>query len=140
MRAFESVNGVTGHGGAIDNASIVAANGMLFVSSGYVGDRHRPLYAIRPGASGDITLKPRTTSNDFIAWSNPVGGPYNPSPIYYEGRVYVLYDRGLVSCYDAKSGEMLYDKERLPNGRAFTSSPWAAGGRLFCLNEDGLEM
>jgi outer membrane protein assembly factor BamB len=42
-----------------------------------------------------------------------------------------------VSCYDAKTGRLLYDRERLPNGLAFTSSPWAAGGRVFCLNEDG---
>ena len=115
-----------------------AGDGLLFVSSGYVGDKLRPLYAIRPGASGDITLKAGETSNDFIAWSNPVGGPYNPSPLFYEGRLYVLYDRGLVSCYEAKTGRLLYDRERLPNGFAFTSSPWAAGGRIFCLNEDGV--
>ncbi|MBM3871671.1 MAG: serine/threonine protein kinase [Verrucomicrobia bacterium] len=113
-------------------------DGLLFVSSGYVGDKLRPLYAIRPGANGDISLKPGETANDVIAWSNPVGGPYNPSPLYYDGRLYVLYDRGLVSCFDAKTGKMLYDRERLPNGLAFTSSPWAAGGKLFCLNEDGV--
>jgi outer membrane protein assembly factor BamB len=115
-----------------------AGDGLLFISSGYVGDKLRPLYAIRPGASGDITLKPGETNNQFIAWSNPVGGPYNPSPLFYEGHVYVLYDRGLVSCYDAKTGQMLYDRERLPDGLAFTSSPWGAGGRVFCLNEDGV--
>jgi outer membrane protein assembly factor BamB len=115
-----------------------AGDGLLFVSSGYVGDKLRPLYAIRPGASGDITLAPGETNHTFIAWSNPVGGPYNPSPLYYEGRVYVLYDRGLVSCYNAKTGKLLYDRERLPNGFAFTASPWAAGGRVFCLNEDGV--
>ena len=80
----------------------VAGDGLLFVSSGYVGDKLRPLYAIRPGAQGDITLKAGETNNAFIAWSNPVGGPYNPSPLFYEGRVYVLYDRGLVSCYDGQ--------------------------------------
>jgi len=115
-----------------------AGDGFLFVSSGYVGDKLRPLYAIRPGASGDITLKPGETSNEFIAWSNPVGGPYNPSPLFYDDRVYVLYDLGLVSCYDAKTGKVLYDRERLPEGFAFTTSPWAAGGKIFCLNEDGV--
>ena len=113
-------------------------DGLLFVTSGYVGDKLRPLYAIRPGASGDITLKPGETNNEFIAWSNPVGGPYNPSPLLYEGRLYVLYDRGLVSCFEAKTGKVLYDRERLPNGFAFTASPWAAGGKIFCLNEDGV--
>ena len=56
----------------------------------------------------------------------------------YEGRLYVLHDRGLLSCYDAKTGEVRYDRERLPNGFAFTSSPWAANGKIFCLNEDGV--
>jgi outer membrane protein assembly factor BamB len=113
-------------------------DGLLFVTSGYVGDKLRPLYAIRPGASGDITLKEGETNNAFIAWSNPVGGPYNTSPLVYEGRLYVLYDRGLVSCYEAKTGKLLYDRERLPNGFAFTASPWAAGGKIFCLNEEGI--
>ncbi len=113
-------------------------DGLLFVSSGYVGDKLRPLYAIRPGASGDITLQPDQTANEFIAWSNPAAGPYNPSPLYYDGRIYVLYDRGLVSCFDAKTGRALYERQPLPKGLAFTSSPWAAGGKVFCLNEDGV--
>ncbi len=113
-------------------------DGLLFVTSGYVGDKFRPLYAIRPGASGDVSLKPGESNNTFIAWSDPVGGPYNPTPLFHEGRIFVLYDRGLVSCYDAKTGKLLYDRERLPNGFAFTSSPWVAGGKIFCLNEDGV--
>ncbi|MBM3846876.1 MAG: serine/threonine protein kinase [Verrucomicrobia bacterium] len=115
-----------------------AGNGFVFVSSGYVGDKVRPLYAIRPGASGDISLKPGESHNASIAWSNPTAGPYNPSPVYHDGRLYVLYDRGLVSCFEAKTGRVIYDKERLPNGFAFTSSPWVAGGKLFCLNENGV--
>ncbi len=115
-----------------------AGDGLLFVSSGYVGDKLRPLYAIRPGGSGDLTLKPGETRNEFIAWSNPVGGPYNPSPLFYDGRIYVLFDRGLVSGYEAKTGRLLYDRERLPDGFAFTSSPWAASGNVYCLNEDGV--
>jgi outer membrane protein assembly factor BamB len=116
----------------------LAGGGLLFITSGYVGDKLRPLYAIRPGAAGDLTLKPGETTNQFIAWSNPVGGPYNPSPLFFDDRVYVLHDRGLVSCYDAQSGKPLYDRERLPDGFAFTASPWAARGRIYCLNEDGV--
>lgn len=115
-----------------------AGDGLLFVSSGYVGDKFRPLYAVRPGASGDISLKSGETNNAFIAWSDPVGGPYNPSPLYYQGRLYVLFDRGLVSCVDATSGRVLWDRERLPDGYAFTASPWAANGLIYCLNEDGV--
>lgn len=115
-----------------------AGDGLLFVSSGFVSDKLRPLYAIRPGARGDITLESGKTSNAFVAWSNSPAAPYNTSPLFYEGRIYVLYDRGMLSCYDAKTGRQLYDRQRLPQGLAFTSSPWAANGKIFCLNEDGV--
>jgi outer membrane protein assembly factor BamB len=123
---------------SITIATPYAENGLLYVSSGYVGDRARPLYAIRPGASGDISLKPDETSNSSIAWSHPTAAPYNPTTLAYDGRLYVLYDRGLVSCHNAQTGALLYDKERLPNGFHFTSSPWAYNGKVFCLNEDGV--
>jgi len=116
----------------------LAGGGLLFVTSGYVADTVRPLYAIRPGANGDITLKKNETSNEFIAWSLPAAGPYNPSPLYLDGRLYVLYDRGLVNCYDAKTGAALFTRQELPEGFAFTASPWAAGGRIFCLSESGV--
>lgn len=109
----------------------------LFVSSGYIMDKRKPLFAIRPGAAGDISLEDEETSNDFIAWCQPEAAPYNPTTLLYRGLIYVLYDRGFFACYDAATGEEIYDKQRLPGGRAFTSSPWAYNGKIFCLNEDG---
>ena len=116
------------------------SNGLLYISSGYVGDRKaRPLYAIRPGASGDITLKEGETANDFIAWSDPFGAPYNPSTLVYDGLLYVLFDRGQMSCYNAATGDIIYEQERFPKGTGgFTTSPWAYDGKIFCLNEDGI--
>jgi len=111
--------------------------GLLYVSSGYVGDRQRPLYAIRPGASGDISLEEDQTSNEWIAWSHPQAGPYNPSTLAYEGRLYVLYDSGRLACFDARDGSVVYARERIPEARRVTSSPWAYDGKIFCLNEDG---
>ena len=111
--------------------------GLLIISSGYVGDPSRPLYAIRPGATGDISLVDEETSNEFIAWAQPTAAPYNPSTIAYDGVIYVLHDRGLMAAYDAKTGEEIYSKQRIPKGRGFTSSPWAYDGKLFCLNENG---
>ena len=111
--------------------------GLLIISSGYVGDPSRPLYAIRPGATGDISLAEDANSNDHVAWCQPTGAPYNPSTIAYDGIIYVLHDRGLMAAYDAKNGEEIYSKQRIPKGRGFTSSPWAYKGKLFCLNEDG---
>jgi outer membrane protein assembly factor BamB len=122
---------------SIDIPTPVAGDGLLFVASGYVGDKIRPVYAVRPGAHGETSLGPGETNNQFIAWYNPNAGPYNPSPLYYDGRLYVLFDRGLVSCYDAPTGKVIYDRERLPEGLAFTASPWVAGGEIFCLSEYG---
>lgn len=113
-------------------------NGLLYLSSGYVLDQTKPIYAIRPGATGDISLKDGATSNEFIAWSQPKAGPYNPSTLILNERLYVLYDMGSVRCFQASDGKEIFGMQRLPNGRAFTSSPWAYDGKVFCLNEDGV--
>lgn len=112
--------------------------GLLYIASGYVGDQHRPVYAIKPGASGDISLKEGETSNQFIAWYLRQGGPYNPSPLVYGDYYYTLYDRGFFTAHDARTGKEIYAKQRLdPNISGFTSSPWAYNGKVFCLSEDG---
>jgi len=115
----------------------LARNGLLYISSGYVLGTVRPVFAIRPGASGDISLKEGEQSNAFVAWHQKLAGPYNPSPIAYGKYLYVLFDRGFFGCYDAQTGKEIY-KERMGAGAtAFTSSPWAYDGKIFCLSEDG---
>jgi len=112
--------------------------GLLYIASGYVGDQHRPVYAIKPGASGDISLKSGEKSNEFISWYLPQGGPYNPSPIVYGDYYYTLLDRGFFTSNDARTGKEIYGKQRIdPAAGAFTASPWAANGKIFCLSEDG---
>jgi outer membrane protein assembly factor BamB len=118
-----------------------AADGLLYISSGYVGDNLRPVYAIRPGASGDITLEEGKTSSELIAWSDSRAAPYNPTPVVYKGHYYVLFDRGFFACHDAKTGKLAY-KVRIATDVAggyggFTTSPWAYDDKIFCLNEDG---
>jgi outer membrane protein assembly factor BamB len=115
----------------------VAGSGLLFVSSGYVMDQLRPLYAIRPGAKGDISLKEGENGNGSIAWSQRKAGPYNPSPLAYRDHLYVLFDRGFLSCHQAETGKDLYSQKRLGEGSGFTASPWAYGGKVFCLSEEG---
>lgn len=112
--------------------------GLLYVGSGFIMDPRRPLMAIRQGASGDISLTEGQTSSRHVAWCQPTASPYNPSTLVYGELVYSLLDRGFLACYDARSGEEIYGRQRIPNGRAFTSSPWAYGGKVFCLNEDGV--
>jgi len=112
--------------------------GLLYVSSGYVQDKRKPVFAIKPGATGDITLDADKNSSEFVSWAQKDAGPYNPSPIIYGDLFYVLLDRGFITCYDAKTGEEVYGKQRIGEGsNAFTSSPWAYNGKVFCLSEDG---
>lgn len=114
-----------------------AADDLLYIASGYVLDKQRPLYAIRPGAAGDITLKAGESSNEFIAWCQKLAAPYNTTPLVYEGRCYVLYDQGFLACYDAKTGREIYGRQRLSAGAHFTASPWANAGKVYCLSEEG---
>lgn len=119
-----------------------AADGLLYLCAGYVGDRekpNKPVYAIRPGGSGDLTLPEGERSSGSVAWMEENAAPYNPSVLVYEGRLYVLWDFGFLSARDARTGREIYDKQRLrPEGTAaFTASPWAYRGRIFCLSEEG---
>jgi outer membrane protein assembly factor BamB len=109
-----------------------AYDGMLYLNAG----RGRSLYAIRPGAKGDISLGADKTSNEFIAWSRQRAGTYLPSALAYEGGIYALTETGILTRFDAKTGEQTY-KERLGPGVFFTTSPWAYNGKLFFLDEEG---
>lgn len=113
-----------------------SAHDLLYVTSGYVMSTRKPIFAIKPGAKGDISLKGKETKNEFIAWFQPKGGPYNVSPIVYEKTLYVLYDRGFIAAYNALSGKPVYPMTRL-GSQAYTASPWAYNGKIFCLSESG---
>ena len=115
----------------------VAAHGLLYLESGYIGDFFRPVYAIRPGASGDISLAEGETSNAFVAWSLEQGGSYHPSPLIYGDYYYTLLDRGLMTSHDARTGAEVYGRQRVDVGQAFTASPWAYNGWIFALSEQG---
>jgi len=115
-----------------------ARHGLLYISSGYVADPLRPAYAIRPGASGDISLKPGETSNEFIVWSLPTGASYNPTPIVYGDQYYTLFDRGFFTSHDARTGKEIYGRQRITaEASGFTASPWAYNGKIFAMSEEG---
>ena len=128
-----------GGNSSITIATPYAKFGLLYVTSGYVGDRKKPMFAIRPGAKGDISLESGEDKNEYVAWCQRRAGPYNPSTIIYGDLMYVLLDRGLVACYEARTGKHVYGPERIVSrGGAFTSSPWAYNGKVFFLDENGV--
>ena len=114
-----------------------SSQGLVYVNSGYFRDEHRPAYAIRPGAVGDITLDEGKTSNEYIAWYQPKAGNYNTSPIVHKDIYYSLLDRGFFEAYDARTGNPVYDRQRIRVGASFTSSPWAYNDKIFALSEQG---
>jgi outer membrane protein assembly factor BamB len=115
-----------------------ASKGLVFISSGYPGGNPRPVYAIRPGGSGDISLKPDETSNAYVAWYQPLLGTYNTSALVYGDYYYTLLDRGFLLCHDAKTGKQIYGRKRISaDSSGFTASPWGYNGKVFVLSEDG---
>jgi outer membrane protein assembly factor BamB len=107
--------------------------GLIFITNGY--RPVQPIYAVRPGASGDISLKEGATTSDAIAWSSPKGGPYMPTPIVYGDYLYTCSNAGIVTCYGAKTGKQVY-KERLGGQGGYTASGVAADGYLYFTSEE----
>ena len=114
-----------------------AQGDLLYIGSGYVGDQKRPFMAVKPGASGDISLAEGETNNEFIAWSHPKIAPYMPTPLVYRDHLYILLDRGMMSCYDAATGKQIYRRKRLGRHGEFTASPLAYNGKIYCFSERG---
>lgn len=112
-----------------------AAHDLIFVTSGY--SPIQPIYAIRPGANGDISLKDGKESNEFIAWSKQRGGPYMPTPIVYGDLLYTCSNQGVLVAYNAKTGERVYQERLGGTGAAFTASPVASDGKIYMASEDG---
>jgi outer membrane protein assembly factor BamB len=107
---------------------------LIIVTNGYTPIQ--PIYAIKPGASGDITLKKDQTSSESVAWSTPRGGPYIPTPVIYGDHLYVLAITGVLTSYDVRTGQRIY-QQRVGMGGSFSASPVAADGKLYISSEDG---
>src|SRR5687767_1070799 len=123
---------------AMPTASPFAAGGLLYVGTGSQGDANRPFLAVKPGASGDISLKPGETSNQFIAWSHPRASGYTPSAIVHNGRAFIVHDTGILTVLDAKTGQPIYKVRVGGGGQTFSASPVAAGKHVMLLTEEGV--
>ncbi len=113
----------------------VPAGDLVIVGSGRQPEK--PLFAIRGGARGDLTLPEEETRGPGVAWSQPGRGPYMPTPIVYQDIVYVLNNDGVFSAYRLTDGSELYRKRLQHGGAGFSASPVAADGHLYLAGEDG---
>ena len=113
----------------------VFTDDMFVVVSGRAPER--PIFVVRAGAHGDLTLPDGKASSEAVVWSRTGRGSYMPTPLVYNGILYVLANNGLFDAYDLRTGEEVY-RQRLPLvGSGFSASPVAADGKIYLSNEDG---
>lgn len=117
-------NGVQSH----PIPSPVAGHGLVFVTAGSQAKR---AYAFKLGGSGNLV------DSAHVAWHYAKGTAYVPSPILHGRYLYLMTDKGLLTCLDATTGEVQYEGGRVPVPATFTASPIAVGDRLLLTSEDG---
>ncbi len=111
------------------------AHGLIYVTNAHGGGA--PLYAIKPDASGDISLTGDARTNASIVWSEAKNGAYMQTPLVLGDLIYSCSDRGILKVYDARTGKRHYE-QRLGSGTTgFSSSPVAAGDKLYFASEEG---
>ena len=111
------------------------ADGLIVVASGRAPER--PIFAVRPTASGDITPPDGQTANAAVAWSRTGRGPYMPTPLAYRGALYVLANNGIFHSYKLATGDEIYETRVPQLGNGFNASPVAADGKIYVAGEDG---
>jgi outer membrane protein assembly factor BamB len=114
--------------------SPVVQRDVVYVTGGY--PPVRPVYAVRAGARGDISLPPGRSTSDAIMWSHDRDGTYISTPIVYRDQLYTLNNNGILTAYDSETGKLVF-RSRVAGGGAFSASPVAADGRLYMASEDG---
>jgi len=122
-------------GGDIPVPTPIVAGNLTYITNSH--GRMSPIYAVRLSATGDISLDENETHNEHIAWSYRRGGNYIPTPIVYGDYLYCCSDRGKLSCFDAKTGELLYGESLGSSSAAFSASPVAADAKIYCTAEEG---
>jgi outer membrane protein assembly factor BamB len=122
-------------GGDIPVPTPIVAHDLVFITNAH--GRMAPVYAIRAGAKGDISLQADASSNAGVAWSAPRAGGYMQTPIVYGDLLYVGRDNGVVTAFDARTGEQKYQTRIGDGSTGFTSSPVAADGKIYFTSEQG---
>jgi outer membrane protein assembly factor BamB len=138
IRGYDPANGKElwrlGPNSEVTAPTPFAAHDLVYVTNGYRGIQ--PIYAIRPGGRGDISLQGEATSSQHIAWSHKRGGPYMPTPVVYGDYLYTSNNSGILTVYNAKTGERIY-QQRIGKGGAYSASVVASDGKVYFSSEDG---
>jgi outer membrane protein assembly factor BamB len=122
-------------GGDIPVPTPVVAHDLVFITNAH--GRMAPIYAVRLDAAGDISLAENATSNKHVAWMVPRDGAYMITPLVYGDYLYSSKNNGVLYCFEARTGNRVY-QERLGDGATgFTASPVAGDGKLYFSSEDG---
>jgi outer membrane protein assembly factor BamB len=108
-----------------------AAGELVILAGGYRG---RPIFGVRPGGRGDISLAEGETSGAHVAWTTEAGGPYTSTPVAYGGLLYSVRDEGIFQVHDLATGELVH-RER--TGATHSASLLASDGHIYAAAEGG---
>jgi outer membrane protein assembly factor BamB len=107
----------------------VSGQGLIVFTAGYP---ERYAYAVKAGSSGELKA-----DHQSILWQKTKGTAYVPSPIFYGDYVYLITDKGLLTCIEARTGKLLYEGGRVPVPGTFTASPIAYDGKILLFSQEG---
>ncbi|VAW19096.1 hypothetical protein MNBD_BACTEROID01-2434 [hydrothermal vent metagenome] len=107
-------------------------DGMIFINSGWVMSQGPPFFArffaINLAGEGDVTVP-------HLIWESETDIPQIPTPVIVDGKIYMVHDRGAVTCLDAKTGRVVW-KDKLKG--QFNASPVYAGGNIYFSSVQGV--
>lgn len=110
------------------------SHGSIYITNAH--GAQSPIYVVRPDASGDISPTDEAGVDESIVWSTTRGGSYMSTPVVYRDHLYLGNSNGVVRCFNALTGQKVYEK-RLASGAGILSSLVAAEGKIYCASENG---
>src|SRR5262249_35242126 len=117
---------------------VAAADAVIVGTGAQEGDAARPVFAIKAGASGDITLSGDATTNQYVLWTHPRAAGYTPSALVHQNRVYLVHDTGTMLVLSADTGKEIYRARVGGVGHTFSASPIATANRIYFSDEEGM--
>ena len=110
------------------------AHGWIYVTNAH--GAQSPIFVVRPEANGDISPSAAAGIHESIVWSTTRGGSYMSTPVVYGDYLYLGNSNGVVRCFNALTGQKVYE-QRLDTGASIIASLVAAEGKIYCASENG---